>query len=146
MEVLRERPAVADLRDREVVPLVEVPVGRRPAEPEQRQGGAVEPVRLLEVGNADRDVVEHRSALVVEVVAVVDLEALGLNFAAQTFEADVVDHRRSLRADATPGNAFPAWRRFPGAYGLRSGSSSGPARRSGERHPWAGTGRRSSQR
>src|SRR3954463_11003423 len=107
MEVLRERPVVADLRDREVVPLVEVPVGRRLAEPEQRQGGAVEPARLLEVGNADRDVVEHRSALVGEValvtavpperevqLAVVDLEALGVNFAARTFVAgDDAGHR-----------------------------------------------------
>src|SRR3954451_10166626 len=59
VQVPRQRPLVSALRDREVVPLEEVPVARRIREAEGLQRKTVEGAARVQVGDANRDVVEH---------------------------------------------------------------------------------------
>src|SRR5439155_934272 len=58
VEPPRRGPLRSRLRQREVVPLVEVLVGSRPGNAERTQKGLVEPLRALAIGDADRHVVE----------------------------------------------------------------------------------------
>ncbi len=57
------RPVWAGGCNREIAPLEEVLVGRRLTVAEHRKRGPVEAARLLEIGNTDRDVVEHAKTL-----------------------------------------------------------------------------------
>jgi len=59
VEVPRDRPVVTRPGDGEVVPLEEVPIRDGLGDAEHGQRGLVEAARGVEIGDADRDVVEH---------------------------------------------------------------------------------------